>query len=343
MPHGEESYVKESSSRLLLTCVVIHLVFSCAGCVEGPCCTAQSSADPQENVKCDTFYVGAGNPFDAGSLTVRTLQVARCEGGSPLDMAVHAPEQPGSYAVVVFQHAFLACNSAYSDTLRHLAGHGFVVVAPQMYDPGVGPLLGHPTAAEEAEWAATVLDWLPGNLDSIAGVHACMDRLGLAGHSRGGKVAWLVLSADPSRAKAVAGVDPVDGTGGPLGGQDRVIQGPFGFPFPSLIVGTGLGGACAPEGDNHVQFYEASAPPAWHVVAPNAGHADMLDSDALNVVAATGVCAVGTDPAGMRRLTGGLLVAFFRGCLQGDSNALGYLTDTSVMPIQVVVETNPAG
>lgn len=335
--------MKKSFRRPVLACVVVHAVLCCTGCVEGPCRTGQSPAGPQESIKCDTFYVGHGSPFDTGGLAVRTARVTRCEGGAPFDMLVHAPEEPGSYAVVVFQHGFMAHNSAYSEILVHLAGHGFVVVAPQMYEPGIGPLFGRPTAAEEAEWAATVLDWLPGNLDSITGVHACTDRLGLAGHSRGGKVAWLVLCADSSRAKAVAGVDPVDGTGGPLGGQDRVVRGPFGFPFPSLVIGTGLGGACAPAGDNHVQFYEASAPPAWHVVAPNAGHADMLDPDALNLVATTGVCTIGADPAGMRRLTGGLLAAFFRGCLQGDSGALAYLTDTSLMPIETVVEAKPAG
>jgi len=237
----------------------------------------------------------------------------------------------------------MACNAAYSEILRHLAGHGFVVVAPQMYEPGISPLFGHPTSAMEADWAAVLLDWLPDNLDVITGVHACTDRLGLAGHSRGGKAAWLVLSADPSRAQAVAGVDPVDGNGSVFGPLNRLLVGEFAFPFPTLIIGAGHGGACAPEGDNHVQFYAASAPPAWHVVIPDSGHVDMLDQNVVNLVSVTRVCKVGTNPAGVRQLTGGLLTAFFRGCLQGDANALVYLTDTSAMPLEAIVETKAAG
>ncbi len=95
-----------------------------------------------------------------------------------------------------------------------------------MYRPGVSPLLGNPSAVEEAALAADVIDWLPENLGRLTGVEARMDGLGLAGHSRGGKIAWLLLKEDPNRAQAIAGVDPVDGTGGPLGDEARGCPGP---------------------------------------------------------------------------------------------------------------------
>jgi chlorophyllase len=220
-------------------------------------------------------------------------------------MLIYAPAEIGAYPVVVFQHGFLARNSEYNEILTHLASHGFIVLAPQMYVPGLGAATGHPSAAQEAELAGRVLDWLPAHLASFVGYAARIDLIGLAGHSRGGRVAWLVLLSDPSRAKAVAGVDPVDGDQSPLGDPTRVIQGPFKFNFPSLIIGAGLSGDCAPAGINHEQFYAASASPAWHVVATDYGHTDMLDEDAAKAAAA--FCRSGmADRENMRRLVAGL-------------------------------------
>ena len=236
---------------------------------------------------------------------------------------------------MIFLHAFLARVEWYDEVLRHLASHGFVVVLPQSYQPSLAALLGEPTAAEEATLVAGVLDWLPSNLSATIGIDARTDRPGLAGHSRGGKAAWLVLSVDATRALSVAGVDPVDGTGGPLGGQERALRDGSAFRMPSLVIGTGLGGACAPAGDNHEQFFGASTGPGWHVVATRYGHGDMLDEDAAR--SASWICSSGDDPAVMRRLTAGLLSAFFRGTLQGDSSSFGSLTDPTGMGTTVEI------
>jgi chlorophyllase len=222
-------------------------------------------------------------------------------------------------------------NSAYDEILKHLASHGFVVIAPQMYEPGLGPLLGNPTAAQEAELAAHVIDWLPGRLESVVGFPVRTDLLGIAGHSRGGKVAWLVASADPGRILAIAGVDPVDGTGGPYGNQPRVVNGPFAISIPALVLGTELGGSCAPAGDNHVQFFEASESPAWHVIALNQGHGDMLDEP--EAAAAAMFCKSGPNREGMRRLTAGQMVALFRATLQGDDSSRNVLEGNTSPPI----------
>jgi chlorophyllase len=115
------------------------------------------------------------------------------------------------------------------------------------------------------------------------------------------------------------------------------VQGPFSFSLPTLVIGTGLGGNCAPAGDNHGQFYAASRSPAWHVVVPDAGHADMLDE--TTAITASSVCPGGSDRAAVRRLTAGLLVALFRGSLQGDASAYTYLTDTAAAPLKIEVET----
>jgi len=311
------------------------LLSGCGG--HGPCVEQQTATQSGAQQTLQTApYRGTGDPYEPGPLTVRTVAIDRCQNGAPVPLLIHTPAQAGTYAVVVFQHGFMSRNTMYGEVLSHLASHGFVLVVPQMYEPGLGPLLGHPTAAEESSWVTQVIEWVHVHLAENTGVDVRTDLLGLAGHSRGGKVAWLVLTADPTKAKAVAGIDPVDGTGGPLGNQARVVQGRFPFAIPSLVIGTGLGGACAPAGDNHIQFYTACQSPAWHVVAPEYGHGDMLDEEWA--AASAMVCASGADPAKMRRLTAGLLVAFFRGSLQGDEQAYRFLTDASNAPSPIEIE-----
>lgn len=318
--------------------IVASLLAATAGCLEPAACPdARSPATPHPPEGSGEVHVGRGDPYLPCPLAVRKLTIARCEHGTPVEFLILAPEISGGYPVVVFQHGFMARNESYSEVLRQLASHGFVIVTPQMYEPGLAALLGHPTAAEEASAVAQLLDWLPGGLPVVLDYAPALDRVGLAGHSRGGKVAWRVLVADASRAMAIAGVDPVDGTGGPLGTQARVVQGPFDFSLPTLIIGTGLGGSCAPAGDNHEQFYMASVPPAWHIVVPGQGHGDMLDEEAA--AAAAGLCPSGPDRMGMRRLTAGLMAAFFRASLQGDAAAYTYLTEISSAPLPIQIET----
>ena len=301
-------------------------------CAQAPDAAHVASTSPAPSQP----FVGQSDPYVPGELVVRATDTNPCDNGAPTALRIHAPATPGDYAVVLFQHGFMSRNSAYDEVLKHVSSHGLVVVAPQMYEPGLGPLLGNPTAAAEAELARQIVAWMPGNLDRITGVHARTDRLGISGHSRGGKVAWLAAVADPNRFRAMAGVDPVDGTGGPLGNQARVVQGSFAFSVPTLVLGTELGGRCAPAGDNHVQFYAASQPPAWHIVALGQGHADMLNEP--EAMAAAMLCESGPDRAGMRSLTAGLLTAFFRAALQDDASSYRYLSDQAATPIPVFAE-----
>lgn len=317
----------------------LFLAFLTVGCMDGgPCPNAPDGVGtPTSEPSIADPFVATGNPYDIGSLAIRTLDVARCERGAPVSLRIHAPQAPGEYAVVVYQHGFMSRNDFYDDILGRLASHGFVVVAPQMYEPGIGPLTGNPTAAAEAELASQVIDWLPGNLSEISGIHARTDRLGIAGHSRGGKVAWATASKGPDRFRAIAGVDPVDGAGGPLGGQARVVQGTFAFALPSLVIGAELSGNCAPAGDNHVQFYGACQSPAWHVIALGQGHGDMLDEP--EAAASALLCPSGSDRAGMRRLTAGLLAAFFRAALQGDATGYNQLSAPPADGVAITFES----
>lgn len=317
---------------------LMALVWSTAGCMQPNDCPPASAAPASRPASCPTaVYRGEGNPYVAGGLVIRQIDIPACTRGNNVPLLIFAPQQPAGYPVVVYDHGFVTTNRAYSDLLTHVASHGFVVVVPQMYPPGLAALLSSPSAAQEAQELARVLRWLPAELPEAAGYTPCTQRVGLAGHSRGGAVAWMVLSADPAAAQAIAGVDPVGFRAHRPAGASQPSEELFPFSLPALVIGAGLGGGCAPQGRNHEAFYAASRSPAWHVIIPEAGHADMLDD--ASAEAARIVCPGGPDRSAARRTFAGLMVAFFRASLQDDPDACAYLQDAGAAPLRIEVES----
>ena len=312
--------------------------------------TIDTTVDTEPDVIVGDLYVSTGDPYVTGPLTVQQVTIAEGTAGAPAGMTVWAPEAAGRYAVVVFQHGFLMTGVYYNDVMTHLASHGFVVVSPQMY-PADGNPIGKPTAVEEAALAVSVHTWLTAELSDQIGVTADTSALGLSGHSRGGKVNWLLLSGSSvpaDAAQAAFWIDPVDGEGGPLGGEDRAVSGPLPADIPNLFIGTGLGPlsdggpfsqACAPEGDNHEQFYAQASMPAIQIVATDYGHNDMLDDEPEGCTFICTSCGGGPDRENMRSLVNGMQAGFFRLHLQGDTAMNTVLTDADAAPVAVVIQS----
>ncbi len=283
--------------------------------------------------------------YDPGPLAVTQQRVEAGEAGAPVAAEIFSPDTDAPSPVVLFQHGFLMDVRWHRDLLTHVASHGFVVVAPQMYAADGLPI-GKPTAAQEAADAAQVLGWIDDGLAAVIDTPLDGAAPGIAGHSRGGKVTWLMMAQNANRARAIAGIDPVDGQGGPLGGEARVLDNNLDFGgVPALVLGTGLGSmplnlfspACAPEGDAHVRFYTRTSSPVWHGVATAHGHNDLLDDDAMCGLVCL-ACAAGPDRASMRRYVAGQLVALFRGALMGDDAAFALLEDADAAPLPATVE-----
>lgn len=74
-----------------------------------------------------------GNVFEAGNLSVKTIKVKKSDAcRSPAELLVMAPEAQGSYPVVLFCHGYCTQTSWYSQLLRHISSHGYILVAPQV-------------------------------------------------------------------------------------------------------------------------------------------------------------------------------------------------------------------
>ncbi|CAN6299368.1 unnamed protein product [Urochloa humidicola] len=292
----------------------------------------------------------AGGVFDQGrhgvSLTRLNGTASAPSMGTPpppKPLLVAAPREAGQYPVLVFLHGYLAANSNYAQLFRHVASHGFIVVAPQMYKTS------GPDATEEINAAAAVIIWLAGGgLSSCLppSVRANVTKVPIAGHSRGGKVAFaLALGyAKPNKLAvplaALVAVDPVDGisvgeqTPPPiLTGRSHSLR----VAAPAMVIGTGLGEVplgpgfppCAPRGVSHAAFYgeldcaaavsAASVDACCHLVARDYGHMDMMDDDAPG---SRVVCRGGGDREPMRRFVGGATVAFMEKWVGADGAAL---------------------
>ncbi|KAL5975511.1 Chlorophyllase-2 [Asimina triloba] len=250
----------------------------------------------------------------------------------PLLIATPAtpPKAGGEFPVVIFLHGYLLFNSFYSQLLRHVASHGFIALSPQLYDAA------GPDSTDEIKSAAAITNWLSDGLQHVLPkhVHPNLSKLALAGHSRGGKVAFaLALGHAKTSLKfsAIIGVDPVDGMD--KGKQTKppvltYVPRSFDLNMAALVVGSGLGELkrnllfppCAPKGVNHEDFFSECGTPAWYFVAADYGHLDMLDDETkgLRGRASYCLCKNGKAREPMRRFVGGILVAFMKAYLEDD-------------------------
>ena len=204
--------------------------------------------------------------------------------------------------LVLFLAGFLTSPWSYRQLLTQVADDRTLVVAPRMYRPGPAVLAGRFTADDEAERAATVVELLIARHDPA--------ELWLAGHSRGGQVAWLLANRiDPA---GVIAFDPVDGIGRNPSGLHAAAA-PAGFASRTLVVGAGVGDRCAPSAVNHEHFAGSGPPGTVHVIVPTMGHGDLLDD--RPAWASRHLCGGSAQPQCERATVGELATGFLDGDL----------------------------
>ena len=214
-------------------------------------------------------------------------------------VGARCPDPTGG-RVVVFFPGFMLSPWSYRSLFAAIVSDRTSIVAPQMYRRGPGPLAGHPSPSEEAERGIRLVEHVVATRRP--------DEVWLAGHSRGGQVAWHVAGqVDPD---GVVVIDPVDGAGRHPTTLVAAAE-PAGFTARTLVVGAGLGGRCAPAPVNHEHFAAAAPPGSTHVVIDSMGHGDVLDDRPAR--AARRVCGGSTDPRHERRTVAELIERFVSG------------------------------
>lgn len=167
---------------------------------------------------------------------------------------------------LVFVPGFILPPHAYATMLEPVAARVGRVVVPAPEASTFAMLAGRHTAAQQAEHVGRLAHDLGRDGTDVI----------LGGHSRGGFVAWLTARAiapDLEPAGLVL-IDPVSGDGGPRKAPDPLPS--LDLACPSLIVGCGTGGRCAPADRNH-DVFAAALPGGRHTVVADCAHADVLD------------------------------------------------------------------
>ncbi|CAN6847011.1 hypothetical protein F2Q70_00017713 [Brassica cretica] len=260
----------------------------------------------------------------------------------PKSLLVATPVEEGEYPVVMLLHGYLLYNSFYSQLMLHVSSYGFIVIAPQLYN------IAGPDTMDEIKSTAEIIDWLSVGLNHFLPpqVTPNLSKFALTGHSRGGKTAFAVALkkfgySSELKISAIIGVDPVDGTGkGKQTPPPVLTYEPNSFnleKMPVLVIGSGLGELarnplfppCAPTGVNHREFFQECQGPAWHFVAKDYGHLDMLDDDTKGLRGKSSYCLCknGEERKPMRRFIGGIVVSFLMAYLEDDDCELVKIKD----------------
>ncbi|KAJ4750370.1 Chlorophyllase [Rhynchospora pubera] len=314
--------------------------------------------------------------FEKGSKSVKmfTVQTKACKKteNSPMKpLLVASPVEEGDYPVVVFLHGYLLYNSFYSQLFNHVASHGFIVIGPQNSslrlvervnnfrqeetETSALYVVSGADTTEEIKSAASLLDWLTHNLASTLPpqVRPDLTKLSIAGHSRGGKVAFALalgkVVSSPIKISALIGIDPVDGMD--MGNQTpppilTYEPNSLKLDMPVLVVGSGLGELkrnalfppAAPKGVSHEQFFNECCAPACYFVAKDYGHVDMLDDETKGFRGNLTYCIAknGKERKPMRLFVGGIMVAFLKAYLEQEKGTLMAIKDNpGAAPVEV--------
>ena len=231
---------------------------------------------------------------------------------------------PGTFPLVIVSPGFQLGRAQYRIYCEHLATWGYVVITRDYASSG--------NQQAKAAEVGRVIDWALGTASGLAG-RIDSTRIGVAGHSLGGKVSINAAILD-ARIRAVVGWDPVDALPPLSDGSVSVTPELMaGLTVPLAVLGettdgTGtLGQACAPTADNYARYYDAACntPTALEVTITGADHMDWI-GDRASCGLACLACRSGTTPeTTVHTLTKRVTTAWFERHLRANAAVDPYL------------------
>ncbi|MDD5266967.1 MAG: hypothetical protein PHO08_07545 [Methylococcales bacterium] len=275
-----------SFSRLILLISLLLLIVSCNSFRN------QLSLD---TLATDAIGMPESDLAGPGQQRVDSARIEVLNQDESLEVVLYKPTHPQiSAPAIVFLPGRMATDDQYESYARALASRGFVVAVRSWYSL-------FRTDLELAHDAKVIFEWLV----RIQGVDS--KKIGIAGHSMGGKDAVLAAAKYGGFASVVA-IDPDDN------GKVSVVHGLLAsLKVPLLLIGAEVAwrasSVCAPLATNYLRFFERAPAGTVELTLRDADHVQMLDEpDRFGY----GICRSGkADSRQVRITTRRATVGFF--------------------------------
>jgi dienelactone hydrolase len=279
-------------SRLILIISLLLLTVSCSSF------SKQLSLD---TLATDAIGMSESDLAGPGRQRVDSTRIEVLNQDESLEVMLYKPAHPQTLAPsIVFLPGRMATDDQYESYARALASRGFVVAVRTWYSLFRSDL-------ELAHDAKVIADWL------IQAQGVDSRKVGIAGHSMGGKDAVLAAAKYGGFASVVA-IDPDDN------GNVSVVHGLLAsLKAPLLLIGAEVAwrasSVCAPLATNYLRFFERAPAGTVELTLRDADHVQMLDEpDRFGY----GICRSGTADSRQVRITARrATVGFFVQHLQG--------------------------
>jgi len=241
--------------RFILSSILLFLTVGCS---------SLGALSPSNTLTQDAVDMPSGDLAGLGSQQVIATRLKIDHQGEALSVVLYQPvDAPVNSPAIVFLPGLMAPDDQYESYARALASRGFIVAVRGWYSLFTSDL-------ELAHDANVLADWLI----TTQGVDP--KKIGVAGHSMGGKDAMLAASRYGVFASVVA-IDPDDN--GKLsvahGGLISLMRAPL------LLIGAEVAwqasSICAPKENNYQRFFEQSSPGTVELTLKDADHVQMLD------------------------------------------------------------------
>lgn len=264
---------------------------------------------------------GLAGPYKTATATIKIA----VKGGQsevtiigPSDDGRTITDRGGPFPTVVLSPGFTVAPSYFTNYGQRLASWGILTALHKV-----------PNEFDHAQYRDNISDlltWLvtPMGADGMF-VRGKVDanKLGVVGHSLGGKASILAAAGD-KRVKALMGIDPVDQRTPAARDEIKKISLPMGVPIVFLgeVISKNGGMPCAPAADNYEMLFRAAPTPITAITLVGAAHNDFLDVCGF----ACAFCPGSTAPQ-MRtnQLSVKYVAAYFLYALRGDVRALPFI------------------